>query len=95
MTEKSGSSTVASWAYGYDPMGNRTSQTRTGTTGTTTGAESATYNAASQLTSNSYGSFTYDKNGNEIPAAGLPAAAPVPTGRRGRCSRGSPLRLSA
>ncbi|WP_116115647.1 RHS repeat domain-containing protein [Austwickia chelonae] len=67
----------ASWGYAYDPMGNRTSGTRSGNTGAT-GNETATYNQASLLVSNTHGAFSYDKNGNEINAPGGPAGSAIP-----------------
>ncbi|GAB78525.1 hypothetical protein AUCHE_09_01300 [Austwickia chelonae NBRC 105200] len=65
----------ASWSYAYDPMGNRTSQSRSGNTGVS-GNETATYNQASMLINNTFGAYAYDKNGNETSApagGGLPA----------------------
>lgn len=65
-TERSGTSTTASWSYSYDKAGNRVSQNRTGATGATAGAISYTYNAANQLTSSTgAGAFAYDAVGNQ------------------------------
>jgi len=78
-TEKtSGGTTNASWSYGYDLDGNRTSSSSL-LSGATTNI-SYGYNAADQLTSRngSTTGFTYDANGNETanpgtPSLGLPA----------------------
>ncbi|PJI85532.1 RHS repeat-associated protein [Luteimicrobium subarcticum] len=63
--EKSGSTTNASWAYAYDKSGNRTSQTRSGNTGSTSGSTTYTINAANQITSTSADTttWTYDAAG--------------------------------
>lgn len=42
------------------------------------GGETATCNKASMLTSNSFGTFSYDKNGNEVLAPAGPARSGVP-----------------
>lgn len=65
--EKSGTATTASWAYAYDQAGNRTSQTRTGSTGATAGTIGYTYNAANQLTATTADTttWTYDGAGNQ------------------------------
>jgi len=75
VTETGG--TAASWQYAYDQMGNRTSVTRTGASGAS-GNETATYNKASMLTSNSYGALSYDKNGNELSAPAGPTGSGIP-----------------
>ena len=66
-TEKAGTSTTASWVYGYDADGNRTSQTRSGSTGSTSGSLTYGYNAADELTSASGSGtpWTYDENGDQ------------------------------
>ncbi|MBW3084199.1 hypothetical protein KEM60_00385 [Austwickia sp. TVS 96-490-7B] len=69
---------AASWTYGYDQMGNRTSLARTGATGLAAGNETAAYDAASMLTSNSYGAFGYDRNGNETTAPAGPNGTGIP-----------------
>lgn len=65
-TEKTGSTTSASWAYTFDANGNRTSLARTGSTGIT-GNKNFTYNAANQLVSatGDTTSWTYDAAGNQ------------------------------
>lgn len=65
--EKTGMTTSASWAYGYDKAGNRTSQARSGATGAAAGNISYTYNAANQLTGSTGASttYTYDATGNQ------------------------------
>ncbi|MBF4511427.1 RHS repeat-associated core domain-containing protein [Plantibacter sp. VKM Ac-2885] len=49
--EKAAGSITAQWRYAFDAMGNRTSQSRFGTTGQSAGTISYTYNAANQLIS--------------------------------------------
>ena len=51
--------------------------TRAGATGAT-GNETAAYNKASMLTSNTFGSLSYDKNGNELSAPAGPTNSGVP-----------------
>jgi RHS repeat-associated protein len=65
--EKAGNTVSASWAYSYDAMGNRKSQTRAGSTGAAAGTILYTYNAAHQLTAATGQSttFTYDAAGNQ------------------------------
>ena len=65
--EKNGAAVTASWAYAYDGAGNRTSQTRAGTTGAPAGATTFGYNAANQLTSatGQAATWTYDGTGNQ------------------------------
>jgi RHS repeat-associated protein len=65
--EKVGANVSASWAYVFDAMGNRTSQTRAGSTGASAGTINYTYNAAHQLTSvtGQATTFTYDGVGNQ------------------------------
>jgi len=65
--EQSGSATTASWLYAYDKAGNRTSQTRAGSTGAVAGTTSYTYNAANQLTTHTGAGATYlyDAVGNQ------------------------------
>ncbi len=55
-TTNSGGTTIADYQYGYDAIGNRTSQTVNGTT------TSFTYNAANELTTSG---FSFDANGNQ------------------------------
>lgn len=66
-TETVGSTTDASWAYGYDPAGNRTSQTRTGNTGQPAGTTTYSYDAANRITTTSADTTTwqYDAAGNQ------------------------------
>jgi RHS repeat-associated protein len=59
LTTNSSGATTADYAYGYDPAGNRTSETVNGAT------TSATFNAADQLTSRGSVSYSYDANGNQ------------------------------
>src|SRR5439155_13155961 len=47
-------------AWGYDNVGNRTSETRGGTT------TAATYDNANRLTAQGTTTFTYDNNGNRL-----------------------------
>ncbi|WP_158612944.1 RHS repeat-associated core domain-containing protein [Frigoribacterium sp. PhB118] len=61
--EKSGTTTTASWVYAYDKAGNRTAQTRAGSTGTPAGTTSYTYNTANQLTSSTGATATYQYDG--------------------------------
>ena len=65
--EKSGTTTTASWAYGYDTAGNRTTQTRAGSTGAVAGTLGYSYNAANQLasTTGDTTTWTYDAAGNQ------------------------------
>jgi RHS repeat-associated protein len=67
--EKLGATVSATWAYTYDAAGNRTGQTRAGSTGASAGVTSYTYNAANQLASSVTGtttkSWAYDAAGNE------------------------------
>lgn len=66
-TETAGGRTNASWKYVYDAANNRTSQTRSGTTGHTAGTITYAYNAANQITSTSADTSTwaYDRAGNQ------------------------------
>jgi RHS repeat-associated protein len=59
LTTNSSGATTADYAYGYDPAGNRTSESLNGTT------TSATFNAANQLTSRGGVTYSYDANGNQ------------------------------
>ncbi|TCL83553.1 RHS repeat-associated protein [Curtobacterium sp. PhB142] len=61
------SGTDASWSYGYDANGNRTTDARTGTVGITAGVTTFSYNANNQITSTSADTtaWTYDAAGNE------------------------------
>ncbi|HAQ9610246.1 TPA: RHS repeat-associated core domain-containing protein, partial [Enterococcus faecium] len=65
--EKSGTTTTASWTYAYDKAGNRTTQTRAGSTGAAAGTTSYTYNTANQLTGSTGATATYqyDAVGNQ------------------------------
>lgn len=64
--------TNASWAYAYDKAGNRTSQTRVGSTQAEAGTLTYGYNAAHQLTSinGDTSHLGFDADGNETAAAG-------------------------
>ncbi|MFE9442430.1 LamG-like jellyroll fold domain-containing protein [Streptomyces sp. NPDC006602] len=63
-----GASTVASFAYGYDPVGNLTSKTTTGVSGAST--NTYTYDWSDRLTSWNNGTnttqYAYDASGNRI-----------------------------
>ena len=65
--EKAGSTVTASWTYGYDAAGNRTTQTKAGTTGSAAGTTIYSYNAATQLTGTNADTttWTYDAAGNQ------------------------------
>jgi YD repeat-containing protein len=65
--EKSGTTTTASWTYAYDKAGNRTTQTRAGSTGAAAGTTSYTYNTANQLTGSTGTTTAYqsDAAGNQ------------------------------
>lgn len=65
--ERSGSTITASWSYAYDGNSNRTSQTRSGSTGAAAGTLTYGYNAANQLTSatGQTTTWTYDAAGNQ------------------------------
>lgn len=65
--EKSGTSVTAKWQYGYDNTGNRTTQTRSGSTGAVAGTIGFTYNAANQISSTTDDdtSWAYDAAGNQ------------------------------
>ncbi|MDJ0348394.1 RHS repeat-associated core domain-containing protein [Cryobacterium sp. PH29-G1] len=65
--EKNGATASASWAYTYDAAGNRTAQTRTGSTGSAAGTVTYTYNAANRLASTNTDTttWTYDGAGNQ------------------------------
>ena len=65
--EKSGTTTTASWTYAYDKAGNRTTQTRAGSTGAAAGTTSYTYNTANQLTGSTAATtaYQYDAAGNQ------------------------------
>ncbi len=65
--EKTGSTVSASWTYGYDAAGNRTTQTRAGSTGATAGTITWAYNDANQITSatGQTTTWTYDGAGNQ------------------------------
>jgi RHS repeat-associated protein len=67
-TEKSGSTTTASWAYTYDKAGNRTQQILSGSTGSTAGTTTYGYNADNELTSTNGDTTTwqYDGAGNQL-----------------------------
>jgi YD repeat-containing protein len=104
--QKNGSgSQIASYAYGYDPAGDMTSQTINGT------QTSLSYNAANELTAAGSTTYSFDANGNETGnSAGLslaynvqdqstsatpPGARPPATGtpmraRRSESARGPP-----
>jgi RHS repeat-associated protein len=75
--EKVGATTTASWTYGYDKAGNRTTQVRAGSTGGTAGTVNYSYNGANQLTSTSadISTWTYDAAGNQTKSGltGTPA----------------------
>lgn len=64
--EQDGSTVTASWTYGYDDSGNRTSQVRTGTDLTPADIDYA-YNAANQITNTTDDTSTwaYDGAGNQ------------------------------
>ncbi|TFC28828.1 type IV secretion protein Rhs [Cryobacterium sp. TMT1-3] len=66
-TEKLGAAATASWAYTYDPAGNRTQQVRAGATGATAGTTAYSYNAANQITAatGDTTTWTYDAAGNQ------------------------------
>ncbi|WP_316289088.1 RHS repeat-associated core domain-containing protein [Clavibacter michiganensis] len=66
--EKAGSTVNASWSYGFDKAGNRTTQTRAGNTGAAAGTTSYTYNAANQLTKTTADTtaWVYDAAGNQV-----------------------------
>lgn len=65
--EKSSTTTTASWTYAYDKAGNRTTQTRAGSTGAAAGTTSYTYNTANQLTGSTgaTAAYQYDAVGNQ------------------------------
>jgi RHS repeat-associated protein len=65
--EKAGTTTTASWTYAYDKAGNRTTQTRAGSTGAAAGTTSYTYNTANQLTGSTgaTAAYQYDGAGNQ------------------------------
>lgn len=67
-TEKSGTTTTASWAYTYDKAGNRTQQVLAGSTGSTAGTTTYGYNANNELTSTNSDttSWQYDGAGNQL-----------------------------
>lgn len=66
--EKVGTSITASWSYEYDGAGNRTRQTRTGSTGTAAATVAYTYNSANQITSTTADTTTwsFDGAGNQV-----------------------------
>ncbi len=66
--EKTGTTVNASWAYAYDAAGNRTSQTKTGNTGSDAGTVGYTYNGANQLTKTTADTtaWVYDAAGNQV-----------------------------
>jgi RHS repeat-associated protein len=66
--EAAGATITASWAYAYDANGNRTAQTRVGSTGAVAGTIAYGYNAANQLTSvtGQPSTWAYDSAGNQI-----------------------------
>jgi RHS repeat-associated protein len=65
--EKIGTVVSASWAYGYDAAGNRTTQTKAGSTGSAAGTITYAYDAAHRLTGTSAdtSTWTYDAAGNQ------------------------------
>jgi RHS repeat-associated protein len=65
--EKNGATQNAAWTYGYDPAGNRTTQTRAGATGATAGTITYNYDAANRITTTSADTttWTYDGDGNQ------------------------------
>lgn len=65
--EKVGATVSASWSYGYDAAGNRTTQTKVGSTGSAAGTTTYTYDGANRLASTSADTTTwaYDAAGNQ------------------------------
>jgi RHS repeat-associated protein len=65
--EKSGTATTASWSYGYDAAGNRTTHTRVGATGAPAGTTNYTYNTANEITSSggATAAWSYDADGSQ------------------------------
>jgi RHS repeat-associated protein len=65
--EKTGSAVSASWSYGYDAAGNRTTQTKVGATGSAAGTTTYTYDGANRLTNTSAdtAAWSYDAAGNQ------------------------------
>jgi RHS repeat-associated protein len=65
--EKPGATVSASWTYGYDAVGKRTSQVRSGSTGAAAGTITWAYNDANQITSatGQTTTWTYDGAGNQ------------------------------
>jgi RHS repeat-associated protein len=66
-TERTGSTTSASWTYAYDGAGNRTNQIRTGNTGAPAGTTAYGYDNANRLitTTGAPSAWTYDAAGNQ------------------------------
>lgn len=65
-TEKVGAGVSASWAYEYDPAGNRTKATTAGNTGSPVETKTYSFNDANQIISSSAkpSGWTYDAAGN-------------------------------
>jgi RHS repeat-associated protein len=65
--EKTGATVSASWSYGYDAAGNRTTHTKVGSTGSAAGTTTYAYDSANRLTSTSAdtGAWTFDAAGNQ------------------------------
>lgn len=88
--EKTGTTVSASWTYGYDALGNRTSQVRAGSTGAVAGTSVYTYNAANQLTSATgvAGAWSYDAAGNQTQKGSSTLA--ITYGDRGQATQVGP-----
>lgn len=80
--EASGSTNTATWSYGYDATGNRTSQTTSGST-ITAKSSTYTYNDADQLTAatGDTSTWTYDAAGNATKSGATGQTYTVDQGR--------------
>ncbi len=66
LVHSKGASVLNSFAYKYDPVGNRTQVTSPTAQALTTQSSTSTVDASNQLLTNSGTSYTYDANGNRL-----------------------------
>jgi RHS repeat-associated protein len=70
IAHQAGSNVLASFSYGYDPAGNRSSLATGLAQALTTPAATGTFDAANEATGFGSQSFTYDANGNRLTESG-------------------------
>ncbi|HEX3747123.1 MAG TPA: RHS repeat-associated core domain-containing protein [Bryobacteraceae bacterium] len=70
IAHQAGNNTLASFSYGYDAAGNRSSANSTLAQALTTPAANAVYNSANEMASFANQAYTYDANGNRLTGNG-------------------------